>query len=118
MTMILRIAARSLEALQPVTDETHDSQMAVTHLLLQNGWKSGIGGKVIKQVKGPHQHTPKTYVLDMLRDGHMAVLDRQSGKVLAKVRLKAQMSNSDIMNAAKTLNNGAAKLVMAGEEDA
>lgn len=118
MSMILRIALNFANVPAPTTPDTHDSQMAIIHLLTQNGWKSGMGGKFIKQVKTPYQHTPKTYVLDMLRDGHLAVLDRQTGKVLSKVRLKPQMSHSDIMNAAKTLNNGAAKLMMASEEDA
>jgi hypothetical protein len=89
--------------------------MAVTQILLRSGWEQGIGGRVIKKVKAPLQSSPKVYVLEMLRDGHLATRDRD-GRVLAKVRLKPSMSNSDIMNAAKMLNNAAAKLMMADDD--
>jgi hypothetical protein len=117
MTSILRVAALALQArsIPPPGADTYDTQLAITQILLRSGWEQGVGGRVIKKVKAPLQSSPKIYVLEALRDGHLATRDRD-GRVLAKVPLKPSMSHSDIMNAAKTLNNGAAKLVMADED--
>jgi hypothetical protein len=95
---------------------THDTQLAITQILLRSGWEQGIGGRIIKKVKVPMQHSPKIYSLEALRDGYIATKDRE-GRVHGKVKLKPGMSNSDIMNAAKVLNSAAAKVVMASDED-
>jgi hypothetical protein len=94
--------------------DTYDTQMAITQILLRSGWEQGMGGKVIKKTKAPLQSSPKVYVLEKLKDGNLATRDRD-GRVLAKVPLKPSMSHGDIMNAAKALNNAAAKMVVANE---
>jgi hypothetical protein len=96
--------------------DTHDTQLAITQILLRSGWEQGLGGRVIKKVKVPMQHSPKIYSLEALRDGHLVTKDRD-GRVYSKVKLKPNMSNSDIMSAAKALNSAAAKVVVASNED-
>jgi len=99
-SMILRVASRYMEA------DTHDTQLAINQILMRNGWSPGPNGKLIKKVKAPFQMSPKIYVLETLRDGDLAVRDN-GGRVLSKVDITDDMSNAQILDAAKRLNNGA-----------
>jgi hypothetical protein len=115
-TSILRVASRALQAKPELQQDTYDTQMAITQILLRNKWEQGIGGRIIKKVKSTLQSSPKIYVLDVSKDGLLLVKDRD-GRVSSKVVIKPHMSNSEIMAAARTLNDGAAKLVMADDDE-
>jgi len=117
LSSILKVAARYLLAKQGLpgqSNDINDVHMAIKQILMNSGWESGFGGKIIKKVKGPFQQTPKVFTLDILRDGDMLVKD-QGGRVLSKVDLKMPLSYDGIMNAARTLNSGPQKIMKGSE---
>ena len=84
----------------------YDTQLAITQILLRNGWELGSTGKVIKKVKPAFQGPPIIYVLDTHISDKILVKDRD-GRVVSKVDLIDPMTNDQIMEAAKVLNQKA-----------
>lgn len=113
MSSILKVAAQFISRYS--MPETNDAQLSIMQILLRSGWENSFSGKLIKKVKSPFSASPSIYTLETLKDGDLIVKDR-GGRVLAKVDMKGPMSAPEIMNAARTLNNGVAK-VMKGSEN-
>jgi hypothetical protein len=95
--------------------DSYDMQLAITQILLRAGWEQTSMGKIVKKVKQALTNTPMLYILDTAKDGKLVVRDRD-GRIYARVDPSQLNSNNAIMEAARTLNNGAAKLVMGGCE--
>lgn len=97
------------EKLILLTAGVYDTQLAITQILLRNGWELGSTGKVIKKVKSAFQGSSLIYILDTHISDKLFVKDRE-GRVKSKVDLMDSMTNDQIMEAAKTLNHGAKAL--------
>lgn len=95
--------------------DTHDLQLAITQIMLRNGWEQTSLGKIVRKVKAPYSNTPKLYILDVAKGGKLIVRDRE-GRVTARVDLAQIKTTDQIMEAARILNNGAAKVIAAGAE--
>lgn len=90
-------------------------QLAITHILLSNGWMMNNFGKVVKPYKVQFQQSKKFYILETSANGAMYVRD-QAGKVFSRVDLSKVENNNQIMQAAKVLNDGAANVKAASIE--
>jgi hypothetical protein len=95
--------------LREARQDVRDTQLAITHILLANGWAMNNFGKVVKEYRSPFQQARKFYILETAPNGFMFVRD-QSGKVWSRVDLSKVATNDQIMQAARELNNGAAKV--------
>ena len=97
------------EKLILLTAGVYDTQLAITQILLRNGWELGSTGKVIKKVKSAFQGSLQVFSLDTHVKDKILVKDRE-GRVTAKIDLFEAMTNDQIMEAAKTLNQGVKSL--------
>ncbi len=100
---------------EPRTPDTRDTQLAITQILLRNGWENAHG-RIIKKVKAPFKYSPDIYVLLPLPNDKLGVRDPR-GNFTKKVELKSVLTNAEIMQAASALNSGVVKIVQASDED-
>ena len=110
MSPILRIASQALTAM---SDQAHDTQLAITQILLRSGWEKSSLGKIVRKVKTPFQTAPKIYFLDTV--GTRMFVREQGGRVTSKVELTEGMSHAEILAAAKILNNLAVKFMQGSD---
>jgi hypothetical protein len=83
--------------------DVNDNKLAITHILLRNGWEN-VNGRVFKKVKFPGKTTPDVINLDNKLPNFLMVKN-VGGKILSKIDIPATMDNIQLLQKAKDLVN-------------